>query len=278
MVFVHQADSASKVREAQGQKVPEESTEKGVFSMSIAHFVLQGKGGVGKSLVASLLYQYIDKQGLKVSGIDTDPVNSTFAGYANLDVTALDILKGDDIDQRRFDQLMEIVTTSVADHIVIDNGAATFVPLLSYLKQNKALDLLLELGHSILLHTVLTGGQAAQDTATGLKTLASNFIDTDLGQKIGLVVWLNRYFGELASGETKLENFKVYQEYKDKFYAVISIPDRKHSTFGQDLEDMFSRRETFEAAINSSSPLMTRQRLLMFWRDVQVEIEKARLV
>jgi hypothetical protein len=246
--------------------------------MSTVHLVLQGKGGVGKSLVASLLYQFLDKQGLNVSGIDTDPVNSTFAGYVNLDVTALNILKGDDIDQRRFDKLMEIAIASTSDHIVIDNGAATFVPLISYLKQNHALNLLLEYEHSIFLHTVLTGGQAAKDTAHGLKTLASNFIDTDLGHKIALVVWLNPYFGDLAAGETKLKDFKVYREYENKFHAVIEIPDRKHSTFGQDLEDMFSRRETFETAINSSLPLMTRQRLLMFWRDVQNEIEKAQLV
>lgn len=31
--------------------------------MSTAHFILQGKGGVGKSMIASILYQYFDNNG-----------------------------------------------------------------------------------------------------------------------------------------------------------------------------------------------------------------------
>ena len=77
--------------------------------MSTIHFVLQGKGGVGKSLVASLLFQYLNRQGLPVSGVDTDPVNSTFSGYKELNIQPLNIMDGDDIDQRRFDSLMEII-------------------------------------------------------------------------------------------------------------------------------------------------------------------------
>jgi cellulose biosynthesis protein BcsQ len=45
--------------------------------MTTAHFIMQGKGGVGKSLTASILMQYLLKQGLEVSGCDTDPVNSS---------------------------------------------------------------------------------------------------------------------------------------------------------------------------------------------------------
>ncbi len=161
--------------------------------MSTIHFVLQGKGGVGKSLVASLLFQYLNGQGLPVSGVDTDPVNSTFSGYKELNIQPLNIMDGDDIDQRRFDSLMEIIFQQPKNsHIVIDNGAATFVPLCSYLKENSALDLLCNEGHDILLHTVITGGQAVVDTSAGLKTLAISFPTAPL------VVWLNRYFGDIT--------------------------------------------------------------------------------
>ena len=43
------------------------------------HFVLQGKGGVGKSFVASILGQYFQVRGRDVRCFDTDPVNQTFA-------------------------------------------------------------------------------------------------------------------------------------------------------------------------------------------------------
>jgi len=38
------------------------------------HLSLQGKGGVGKSLVASILAQYFNSRGKRIQCIDTDPV------------------------------------------------------------------------------------------------------------------------------------------------------------------------------------------------------------
>ena len=43
------------------------------------HVSLQGKGGVGKSLIASVLAQYFITQGHRVQCIDTDPVNHTLS-------------------------------------------------------------------------------------------------------------------------------------------------------------------------------------------------------
>ena len=49
-------------------------------SGTTVHLSLQGKGGVGKSLVASLLAQYFrDRKGMSVRCIDADPVNQTLA-------------------------------------------------------------------------------------------------------------------------------------------------------------------------------------------------------
>ncbi len=241
--------------------------------MSIIHFVLQGKGGVGKSLVASLLCQYLQKKGLSVSAVDTDPVNKTLTGYKEIDVHPIDIMNGDDIDNRRFDLLMEIIFEKPMDsHIVIDNGASSFVPLCSYLKENDALELLCDRDHQIFLHTIVTGGQAITDTVNGLNTLALSFSGTPL------VVWLNSFFGNVAMRGESFEKFIVYKENIKKFKAIIQLPIRKQSTFGKDLEELFARRETFEAAINSSLPVMTRQRLKTYWRDVQDVIDTANLL
>ncbi len=43
------------------------------------HLSLQGKGGVGKSLVASILAQYFLHTGRDLCCIDTDPVNQTLS-------------------------------------------------------------------------------------------------------------------------------------------------------------------------------------------------------
>ena len=61
--------------------------------MSTVHFVLQGKGGVGKSYAAVLLAQYLREKGLPVSCFDGDPLNQTLGGFASLDVKKVDFLE-----------------------------------------------------------------------------------------------------------------------------------------------------------------------------------------
>lgn len=240
--------------------------------MSTVHFVLQGKGGVGKSLISSFLIQYIKEENIPVLGVDTDPVNSTLTGYTDLDIQSLDIMVGDDVDQRKFDFLIETIFQQPADsHIIVDNGAASFIPLCSYLKENNAIPLLQDSGHTVLLHSVITGGQAIGDTVSGLGLLVTTF-------SVPVVVWLNRFFGDITTNDKTFEEFKVYKEFSDKFQAVIEIPNRKKSTFGKDLEEHFSKQETFETAINSDLPIMARQRLKMFWVDLQAQIAKAHLI
>src|SRR5579859_3467685 len=51
---------------------------KGGPAASTIHLTLQGKGGVGKSLVASILAQYFRHHGREIRCIDSDPVNQTF--------------------------------------------------------------------------------------------------------------------------------------------------------------------------------------------------------
>ncbi|MFA7431894.1 MAG: hypothetical protein WCZ23_17190 [Rhodospirillaceae bacterium] len=49
--------------------------------MALINLTLQGKGGVGKSFVASLLAQYYQSRGGDLACYDTDPVNQSFGGY-----------------------------------------------------------------------------------------------------------------------------------------------------------------------------------------------------
>jgi ectoine hydroxylase-related dioxygenase (phytanoyl-CoA dioxygenase family) len=53
-------------------------------------------------------------------------------GYQHLNVTKLDILDGDEINSRHFDELIELIATADTD-IIVDNGASSFVPMSHYL-------------------------------------------------------------------------------------------------------------------------------------------------
>jgi len=129
------------------------------------HIALQGKGGVGKSLVSAILSQYLSSKGQDVVAIDADPVNQTLAEYRGLAVSKLNLLKQGSVDQRECDLLMERFLT-VSGTFVVDTGASTFIPLSHYVLENQALDYLREKGKRVFIHSVITGGQSLNDTGS----------------------------------------------------------------------------------------------------------------
>ena len=54
-------------------KTPNTNGANGIESTGAIHLTLQGKGGVGKSLIAAILAQYLKGKGREVRCIDTDP-------------------------------------------------------------------------------------------------------------------------------------------------------------------------------------------------------------
>lgn len=238
--------------------------------MATVHFIQQGKGGVGKSMIASMLYQVLGHLGKSVIAFDTDPENATLASYKEFSVSRLNIMKGDNIDKRAFDSLFdEIFAMPEEAHVVIDNGASSFIALGSYIKENTALTVLQENGHAVYLHTVVTGGQAITETVSGLKKLAINFPETPL------IVWLNPYFGEISMDGKPFEEFKVYKDHSSQFSALIKIPEADENTLGRDLAELFAKRMSFEAGINSSKGIMVRARLKRYWDKVVDLIRQA---
>src|SRR5438552_9800285 len=128
------------------------------------HLSLQGKGGVGKSFVASILAQYLITRGHRVQCIDTDPVNHTLSQYKGLPVKLLKLLHGSRIDERKFDALLDTFLKEDAT-FVVDNGASTFIAFWDFMLGSKALANLSEAGIPLYVHTVITGGLGLSDTS-----------------------------------------------------------------------------------------------------------------
>ncbi len=242
--------------------------------MAKIHMVLQGKGGVGKSLIAAAIAQYkTEKDSAPPLCIDTDPVNSTFMGYAALNAKRLEIMSGDEINPRKFDDLIEMIAATKTD-VIIDNGASSFVPLSHYLISNQVPELLREMGHELVLHTVVTGGQALLDTVSGFSQLAAQFPEEAL-----FVVWLNPYWGEIQDNGTVFEKMKAYTTNKDRVSAIVNIPSLKKETYGKDMEDMLQDRLTFDEALGKDSlSIMTRQRLKIVKTQLFGQMESAAII
>jgi hypothetical protein len=224
--------------------------------MAKIHMVLQGKGGVGKSLIAAILAQYNVSKGKQPLCIDTDPVNATFHGFKALKVKRLQIMDGDEINPRHFDSLVELIAPSTVD-VIIDNGASSFVPLSHYLISNQVPALLQEMGHELVVHTVITGSQALTDTVNGFAQLATQF-----PAESSFIVWLNPYWGAIEYEGKSFEQMKAYINNKSRVTAIIKMPTLKEETYGRDLADMLQEHLTFDEALaNSALTIMTRQRL-----------------
>jgi len=236
------------------------------------HLSLQGKGGVGKSLVASILAQYFLHHGVEIHCLDTDPVNQTLSQYSGLSAEHLELMRDGKIDSRGFDALMERLLTEDGIFIV-DNGASTFIPLWSYIVENNVLELLRSAGRRLCVHTVVTGGQALGDTLKGFKSLA------DSSAERNILVWLNEYFGLIERDGKIFTEMLAYKESESKIFGLVRIPKRNQDTFGRDIEEVIARKLTFEEAIrNGTATVMSKQRLKVVQRDLFEQLDQITLL
>ncbi|MDD4977306.1 MAG: P-loop NTPase [Gallionella sp.] len=243
--------------------------------MSSIHMILQGKGGVGKSLIAVLIAQYLQSIGYKVVCADTDPVNATFSGYKSLDVAHIEIAEGGNVIQRKFDPLMELIVSSDAD-FVIDNGAATFMPLTRYLAENDIFQIMAEAGKKVFVHTVLTGGQAKPDTFNGFAELLSK-----VNNHAKVVVWENEFWGKVEFDGLPISAGKLFREAEKagKIAGIVKIIDRSQSdTFTGDMKQMTERNMTLADVMDSSDfSFLAKNRLQKVVKEVFAELDKAGL-
>ena len=240
--------------------------------MAKINFVLQGKGGVGKSLVASFLAQHYQNQDTETMCFDTDPVNRTFASFKALNVRPVEILDNGRVIESAFDGFIEKIIQAPDDTvIIIDNGASTFLPLCAYLKECDMFTFLRENGHDVKLHTVVTGGQAILDTMNGLLALTENF------PNVPVVVWLNEYFGKTEMNGTSVEDSRIIQQ-AENIHAFVRVKEWQKETFGHNFTKMLKERKTFREAIaDPSFTIICRQRLTMIQRDIDQQIAQALL-
>lgn len=260
---------ASAANEKRGAKATVPETEDG----TAVHLVLQGKGGVGKSLVAAILAQYFGHYRSKVVHcVDTDPVNQTFAQYRELGVARLDLLLDGAIDQRVFDSLMERMLTETGI-FVVDNGASTFIPMWNYILENDVVRVLTGAERRLYVHCVVTGGQALTDTLSGFAKLAETSPDQNI------ILWVNEYFGRVERDGRLLRDLPVFRENSAKVWGSVAIPKRNRDTFGRDVEDLLTRKLTFREALEGTDfPIMVRQRLKVVRRELFEQLDHLALV
>lgn len=263
--------STSGSRGISTQKTSSKQTTRSNTKMTQAHIVLQPKGGVGKSVVASFISQFLRSQGKPFIAIDTDPNHATLLGYKALNVQRLQIMKNGALMERSFDALIEQILSDKENSFVIDNGSSNFNPFLSYIKKNNVVDVLNSEGKQVYIHTVIKGGQEVKITLAGFDALAEH---TPPEAKI--IVWLNEFMSEVKGDGKTFEQMKVYQKSKDRVAGIVKLEDNVSTTEGQDVRQMLNSSLIFDEVKDSPDfSRMSKNRLNIIKGKIFSQLEKA---
>ena len=222
--------------------------------MNQLHIVMNGKGGIGKSIVAFNIAQFLKSIDPGSICIDTDPLTPTLANYKALDPVHIQIASETDVILTRFDEMIELIIGS-EKNVVIDTGASTFLPIAKYLLKNSIFEVLRdEYEKEIFIHVVLNA-QTQNDylaTTASLELIVENFAGD-----CKIVIWLNEFGGDL---DRFLES-EYYERKKDRFFAIIRVKNPDEMLLA-DLKSMLHTFQIYEEALKDSSRyLMARSRI-----------------
>lgn len=227
--------------------------------MATIHFIGGEKGGVGKSLVARLLAQYLIDRQLPFLGFDADRSHGAllrfYGDYASPVV----------ID--RYESLDQVVEAAIEDEqrrIIVDLAAQTHEPLIRWMEDSGMLELAQELGIGVCYWHVMDSGKDSVDL---LRTLLDRF-----GDRLNYVLALNQVRGD---------HFEILEESGEKQRALdlgarlVALP-RLHETAMTRID---ARSTSFWAAANSNDKALTglglleRQRVRVWLAKVYAELD-----
>lgn len=226
--------------------------------MSTIHFVGGEKGGVGKSVLARLLAQYMIDHELPFIGFDTDKSHGSLLRFYS-DYAAATIID----DYESLDAIIETASVQPEQRILVDLAAQTHQPLARWLDESGVLDLAEDLGINICYWNVMDSGKDCVDL---LDKLLSQF-----GTQLNYV---------LVQNQLRDEHFNILEHsgVKDRalaFDAKVMTLKRLHAPV---MTKVDSNSYSFWAAKNkdteSSYPLglLERQRMKVWLNHAYSEI------
>jgi len=149
------------------------------------------------------------------------------------------------LDEHQLDRLITCILDYDEDaDLVIDSSAAAFVALGERIAADAGA--LTGRGVSVMLHTLITGGQVLGDPLAGLARLIEQ-----MPEAVKFVVWLNAFFGEIRLEGRIFEQTPFYDQYHPRLYGLVQLERQAGSAFGQDVQRMLARRLSFAEVAQS---------------------------
>jgi hypothetical protein len=176
------------------------------------------------------------------------------------------------VDRHRFDDLIEDILVT-DESFVIENGSATFIALWHSMVENSVIGVLKEAKRRLLIHTVLTGGQALADTVTGFKSLAETCDSRNV------IVWIKNISDWFSGMERNSSTWLPTVSIRTRRRGWWSLHKRSPDTFGRDIEEMIIRKLTFDEVLQAGGlTLMSKQRLRMVQTQTLSQLEELNLL
>ena len=227
--------------------------------MSTIHLIGGEKGGVGKSVVARLLAQYMIDHEIPFVGFDTDRSHGSllrfYTDYAS--PTVID-------NYQSLDAIIETALAQPEQRILVDLAAQTHYPLGMWIEESGVLELAEELGISICYWNVMDSGKDCVD-------LLSKLLD-QYGSRLNYV---------LVQNQLRDEHFSIleFSGVKDRalaFDARVMTLKRLHAPVMTKID---SNSYSFWAAKNKDADnrnglgLLERQRVKIWLNHAYREID-----
>ncbi|MBN8647529.1 MAG: hypothetical protein J0L55_06195 [Caulobacterales bacterium] len=208
--------------------------------MNSLNLILQAKNDVGKTYIASIVAEYFQAKGSEFHGYDADKSESSFAKFEDFKVEPVEVVDTDHhFKLEAFDKVWENAIAKNLD-IILDSGVDAFGPLVQYFVKNGNDNLSAESKNEIIVHAVIAGGDRLDDTINGLVTLFNK-----LPTNMKIVVWLNEYFGPIEVAGKPFEEFKIYENNREKIHGIIKICEPNSDLVKADLLKKNALKMTF---------------------------------
>jgi hypothetical protein len=227
--------------------------------MSTIHLIGGEKGGVGKSLVARILAQYLIDHAQAFQAFDADRTHGALLRfYAQYTQPAL----LDDFHS--FDRVVEAAAADPHKTVLVDLSAQSFAPLVRWMEDSRVLETATELQLTITYWHVMDAGR---DSVELLRLLLDQF-----EARLPLVLVLNQVRGEQFDILERSGQRARAQQLGAKSMVLQRLADAT-------MQKLDASNTSFWAAVNQSSTasgtlgLLERQRLTVWLKRAYEQID-----
>jgi hypothetical protein len=227
--------------------------------MANIHLIGGEKGGVGKSVVARLVAQYLIDRNLPFLGFDSDRSHGALMRFYGAFASPVVVDRYESLDT-----IVEAAAEQPDRRILVDLAAQTHEPIVKWVEDSSLLDMTAELGISVRYWHVMDSGKDAVDL---LRQLLDRF-----GPRLSYV---------LVQNEIRGDDFDILERSGEKKRAleldakVISLKRLQDGT----MRKIDAQSASFWAAANhghkeaGSLGLMERQRVKTWLKHAYAELD-----